>query len=177
MKKQLDPDDIALFRKSVRDAKPIQDDRVEPYKPSPEAEPKQLQRDEAEAMQDLLSGYYDAEQLNQADSIQFHRPGLQHSILRKLRRGQYSIGGELDLHGMTLNQARAALLNFVNEAKQSGNHCVRIIHGKGLRSSNNGPVLKPMVAKWLTQLGDVLAYCSARPQDGGSGAVYVLLKK
>ena len=78
---------------------------------------------------------------------------------------------------MTKAQARQALLQFLAETKLIGKNCVRIIHGKGHRSSNQGPVLKPMVAKWLTQLNDVLAYCSAKPEDGGSGAVYVLLKK
>lgn len=173
----LNPEDAELFRQAVGEVKPIVDDRAERYKELPSDAPKQLHLDEQQAIKDMLSDHYDPNELNEADAVQFHRPGLQHSVLRKLKRGQYSISDELDLHGMTKAEARQALLPFIAQARLHGKNCVRIIHGKGHGSSNKGPVLKPMVAKWLMQLDDVLAYCSARPEDGGSGAVYVLLKK
>jgi DNA-nicking Smr family endonuclease len=172
-----DPNEIELFRQTVGNVKRIEDDHTESSPPPPPPVPHQHQLDEQAALQDLLSDRYDPADLDLGDEITFIRPGLQRNVLRKLRRGQYSIVGEIDLHGMTVPQARQALIAFLQEAGRANKQCVRIIHGKGLRSSNQGPVLKPMVAKWLTQREEVLAFCTARPVDGGSGAVYVLLKK
>lgn len=178
MKKQaLNDEDLDLFRESVGDVKRIVDDRAETGKPLPRPVPQQLRRDEQQVLDEMLANQYDPDHFDLADGISFHRPGVQHSVIRKLRRGQYSIGSELDLHGMTSREARLALIEFLSAARRTHQHCVRIIHGKGLRSSNKGPVLKPKVAKWLTQFDDVLAYCTARPADGGTGAIYVLLKK
>lgn len=171
----LKPEDADLFREAIGDVKRIVDDRANSGKPAPRPVPKQLEKDERQVLDDLLSGDY--ENLSLADGISFLRPGMQHNVMRKLRRGQYVINAELDLHGMTSAEARRALTIFLTEARQTGQQCLRIIHGKGLRSANSGPVLKPMVAKWLSQRDEVLAYCTARVTDGGSGAVYVLLKK
>jgi DNA-nicking Smr family endonuclease len=169
--------DAELFRQAVGDVKRIEDDHTESGPLPPPPIPQQHRLDEQAVLQDLLSDHYDPDALDLGDEVTFIRAGLQRNVLRKLRRGQYSIGGELDLHGMTLPKARQALIVFLQEAGRTQKQCVRIIHGKGLRSSNQGPVLKPMVAKWLTQREEVLAFCTARPVDGGSGAVYVLLKK
>jgi DNA-nicking Smr family endonuclease len=178
MKKQaLSDEDLDLFRESIGEVKRIVDDRADPGKPLPRPVPQQLQRDERQVLDEMLADQYDPNHLNLADGISFQRPGVQHNVLRKLRRGQYSIGSELDLHGMTAREARLALIAFLGAARRANQSCVRIIHGKGLRSTNKGPVLKPKVAKWLTQFDDVLAYCTARPADGGSGAIYVLLRK
>jgi DNA-nicking Smr family endonuclease len=106
----------------------------------------------------------------------YGRPGLQRRILRRLRRGHYSLAAELDLHGMTVPVARVALQAFLQECRRRDLRCVRIIHGKGRRSSNEGPVLKVKVDRWLRQREDVLAFCSAQPADGGTGAIYVLLR-
>lgn len=178
MKKQaLSDEDLDLFRESVGEVKRIVDDRADTGKPSPGPIPSQLHQDEQRVRDEMLADQYDPNHLNLADGISFQRAGVQNSVIRKLRRGQYSIGSELDLHGMTSREARLALIEFLSEARKAHQHCVRIIHGKGLRSSNKGPVLKPKVAKWLTQFDNVLAYCTARPTDGGTGAIYVLLKK
>lgn len=178
MKKQaLSEEDLDLFRESIGEVKRIVDDRADTGKPLPRPVPQQLHRDEQQALDEMLADQYDSSRLNLADGISFQRPGVQHNVIRKLRRGQYSVGLELDLHGMTAREARLALIEFLNAARKANQTCVRIIHGKGLRSSNKGPVLKPKVAKWLTQFDDVLAYCTARPADGGSGAIYVLLRK
>ncbi len=107
----------------------------------------------------------------------FCRPGIQHRLLRKLRRGQISIGAELDLHGMTSREARQALLVFISECKRQNIRCVKIVHGKGKGSVSRRPVLKNRINNWLPQLDDILAFCSARVEDGGVGAVYVLLKR
>ncbi len=168
--------DSELFRETVGDIKRLDNDRIESSKPLPRPIPKQSQIDDAQVIDEMLSDHYDPMQLDLGDEISFRRPGVQHSVMRKLKRGQYSIGAELDLHGMTIPQARRALVEFLNACRQAQKKCVRIIHGKGRRSSNKGPVLKPMVANWLTQLDDVLAYTTSRPIDGGTGALYVLLK-
>ena len=105
------------------------------------------------------------------------RGGLQQRVLRKLRRGQFAIEAELDLHGYIVPEAREALAVFLRDAQLTGKRCVRIIHGKGLGAEGRLPVLKIKVNSWLRQKDQVLAFCSTRPQDGGTGAVYVLLKK
>jgi len=97
-------------------------------------------------------------------------------VLRRLRRGHWVIQEELDLHGLTVNEAHALLSSFLNQCVRRGLRCVRIVHGKGLRSKNREPVLKRKVAGWLIQREEILAYCQARQADGGSGAVVVLLK-
>jgi len=108
------------------------------------------------------------------DSLSYCGPGIQNSVFKKLKKGQYNIGAELDLHGYTRPEAQVALSKFVQASREENIRCVRIIHGKGMGSK--GPKLKPMVNKWLQQRKEILAFCSARPSDGGTGAVYVLLK-
>jgi len=95
--------------------------------------------------------------------------------MRKLKRGQFDIEDELDLHGMRVKEAGQTLESFLSKCSNHGRRCVRIIHGKGLRTG--GSVLKENVAQWLRLRSDVVAFCSAQPNDGGTGAVYVLLKK
>ena len=104
------------------------------------------------------------------------RDGMQAQTLRKLRRGHWRCDNQLDLHGHTSTEARLALVTFLRECQDAGVRCVRIVHGKGLQSRNGEPVLKAKVAHWLRQRDVVLAYCQAKPGDGGSGAVVVLLK-
>lgn len=111
------------------------------------------------------------------EHLTYHQPGIQPRVMRRLRRGHYRCQAELDLHGMVVNVARQSLLAFLEQARQRQYRCVRIIHGKGLRSGQRGPVLKVKLAGWLQQRQEVLAYTSARPNDGGTGAVYVLLKR
>jgi DNA-nicking Smr family endonuclease len=110
------------------------------------------------------------------DHQTFLRKGLATDVLARLRRGHWSVQGELDLHRHTRDEAREALTEFFNAARSSGWRCVRIIHGKGLSSPNREPVLKGKVRLWLTQRDEVLAYCEAPHHAGGSGAVLVLLK-
>ena len=106
----------------------------------------------------------------------FLRRGLPPDILRKLRRGQWSVQAEVDLHGHTIDEAHDALSDFIVEARQHGYRCVRAIHGKGLTSPNREPVLKGRVRKWLAHWDEVLAYCEAPPHAGGGGAVLILLR-
>lgn len=110
------------------------------------------------------------------DADSYVRDGMQAQTLRKLRRGHWHCESHLDLHGHTSEEARRALVAFLRECQDAGARCVRIVHGKGLQSKNGAPVLKAKVSHWLRQREEVLAYCPARPGDGGSGAVVVLLK-
>ncbi len=110
------------------------------------------------------------------DELNFLREGLAGDTLRKLRRGHWKIQGELDLHGLTVAEARPVLVEFLNCCLRDGLRCVRIIHGKGLGSKNRMPVLKRKVAGWLMQRDEILAFCQARRTEGGGGAAVVLLK-
>jgi DNA-nicking Smr family endonuclease len=107
--------------------------------------------------------------------LAFRRPGVRDQVLRRLKRGQYRIEDEVDLHGLNQAAARDLLADFIEASRAHGLRCVRIIHGKGYRSGARGPVLKSAVNEWLRRHPDVVAFASARPLDGGTGAVYALL--
>jgi len=179
MSKNRRPDDAdrELFRSMVGEVRPIKSAPRSTTGPRPAPIPRQLAKDERAVVDELLSHEYDAAHLETGEELLFERPGLRKNVLRNLRRGQYVIEDELDLHGMTAEEARAALGAFFKQAGSQGRRCVRIVHGKGRRSSNQGPVLKPLVNRWLKLRDEVLAFCSARTVDGGTGAVYVLLRK
>ncbi len=126
---------------------------------------------------DTISDIFETENIESSDELLFFRPGVQRSLMRKLKRGQLGVGAELDLHGMTTQEARQALLVLLYECKQHHIRCIKIVHGKGKGSRNQQPILKNKINHWLPQLDEVLAFSSARPEDGGVGAVYVLLKR
>jgi DNA-nicking Smr family endonuclease len=109
-------------------------------------------------------------------ALSFHRAGVRVQVMRRLRRGLYPIEDELDLHGLNQTAARDSLADFIARSRDAGRRCIRIIHGKGYRSGARGPVLKTAVDLWLRRHMDVMAFTSARPIDGGSGALYVLLR-
>ncbi|MDO9225421.1 MAG: Smr/MutS family protein [Pseudomonadota bacterium] len=112
----------------------------------------------------------------EVEDTSYVRPGISRQTLRRMRRGDWVAQAELDLHGLTRAEAKRELADFLYECKRRGARCVRIIHGKGLGSKDREPVLKLHVRHWLTQREEVLAFTQARPADGGSGAVVVLLK-
>lgn len=174
---KISEDDIELFRQAVGKVSPVRQDRVQPARKPVPPVPKQRHRDERQVVEDMLSDVIDPAELECGDELLFSRPGVQHGVLRKLRRGQFSVDAELDMHGMTILIARQSLSEFLRRRRLSGARCVRIIHGKGRGSAQGLPVLKNKVNYWLQQRDDVLAFCSARPVDGGTGAVYVLLKR
>jgi len=151
--------------------------RAELPAPRPRPIPAQLVRDEAAALTESLSDHVPYElAMESGEELRFLRTGLPTDVIRKLRRGHWRIDDHLDLHGHTVEEAREALVVFLQECRKSGARCVRIVHGKGLRSKRREPVLKGKVAAWLLQREEVLAYCQARAADGGGGAVVVLLK-
>jgi DNA-nicking Smr family endonuclease len=126
-----------------------------------------------ESMEDPVRWQEDVEL---GDEASFVRPGISRQTLRRLRQGEWLIQAELDLHGLTKLEAKIEMAEFLHECKRRGVRCVRIIHGKGLRSPNREPVLKIHVRHWLTQRDEILAFVTARPADGGGGAMVVLLK-
>lgn len=171
-----DPNDLELFRQTLVDVRPLEHDRIEPEPRHPPPYPRKTRADEAQVLQDMLSLDHDPAEIETGEELVFARPGLQHRVMRKLRRGQFSVRAELDLHGMNAAMARDALVVFLRRCRDKDQRCVRIVHGKGRGSSNRGPVLKGLIHRWLQQRDEVLAFCSALPRHGGTGAVYVLLK-
>lgn len=134
-------------------------------------------RDEAEALASSLSDGVSAETLIDTDeALSYTREGIGPDVPRKLRRGQWVIQGQLDLHGMNRDEAREEVARFLQVATKEGKRCVRIVHGKGLGSKNRTSVLKAKVRHWLMQTEAVLAFTQARGPDGGAGAVVVLLR-
>jgi DNA-nicking Smr family endonuclease len=171
------PHDWELFQKTVADVRRVHQDRVSPHRKRRAPIAEQSQRDAQAVMQSLLSDEYDPADVETGEELLYVRPGLQHGVVRKLRRGQYAIEAELDLHRRTVPEAREALEAFLRNARAAGKRCVRIIHGKGKSSEGKMPVLKGKVNVWLRQKDEVMAFCSAIPRDGGTGAAYVLLRK
>jgi DNA-nicking Smr family endonuclease len=172
-----DDDTVALFRRVMAEVRPLKQDKIAPYRARQKPIPRQTLLDQKAVLASLLSDEYDPAELETGEELLFARPGLQHTLMRKFRRGQFAIEAELDLHGRVVVEAREMVNAFLREARTSGLRCVRIIHGKGLSSAGKLPVLKGKVNAWLRQKDEVLAFCSARPVHGGTGAVYVLLKR
>jgi len=170
--------DRSLFQEAVRDAKPLPlHGKALPEQAAPPPCPVQSLLDEKAALRESLDAEWTAEDwLATGDEPNFLRPGVSRQVLRKLRSGVWVIQNQLDLHGLDRHEAREALADFLASCVKRGLRCVRVIHGKGLGSKNREPVLKVKVKHWLTRRDEVLAYCQARPVDGGSGALVVLLK-
>ena len=143
----------------------------------PQPIPIQRQRDEEAALQETISDEFDASTLLETDEhLSYRRPGIGPDVTRKLRRGDWAIQRQLDLHGLRTEDAREALGQFIREAQLHGIRCVRVVHGKGLGSPGKTPVLKGRVQGWLAQKKEVLAFVQARPAEGGAGALVVLLQ-
>jgi DNA-nicking Smr family endonuclease len=156
-------DDSELFDQAMRDVKPLGHKMAPPSRvrtvsiPAPSPSP------------EIASEF--------GEELRYLRPGIQTSTLQKLRRGQFSIEATLDLHGLTSVEASLRLQHFLQESQTLGRSAVRIVHGKGYGSVGRQPVLKARVRQLLQETSCVLAFCSARQQDGGTGAVDVLLRK
>lgn len=168
-------DEESLFLSEMAGVSPIKPDNRIKLKKKPNKPLQQPAKEEYSfAIDDVFSS---AEMVEDCpDILSFSRSGLQHNVLKKLRQGKHPIELELDLHGLTVKQARNELLEFLGICEAAGMRNVIIIHGKGFRSKDK-PVIKPMLNRWLRAVDNVLAFHSAQPKDGGSGAVYVLLKK
>jgi DNA-nicking Smr family endonuclease len=170
-------DDAALFRNAVRGVAPLADSgRISPSpKSHPPPRPRQTPGEQHAELNDNLSDFVSLE-IAAGDVWSFMRPGISRQTLRRLRRGYWSVEAQLDLHGFTRDEARMELAHFLDNSVRHGLRCIRVIHGKGRSSRNGEPVLKARVGSWLSQRCEVLAFCQAKPEEGGSGALLVLLK-
>jgi DNA-nicking Smr family endonuclease len=165
-----------LFRKAVSDVKPLAPRaRATSAKRKPPARARFTAADRAMVLVESLQGFDGHETLDSGDEISFRRDGVQDRVLRRLKRGEYRVEEVCDLHGLRVDEAKAALRVFLAEALAHQLRCVRIIHGKGHGSGNRGPVLKTAVNMVLRKTAPVLAFTSARRVDGGTGAINVLL--
>ncbi|MGI9202972.1 MAG: Smr/MutS family protein [Woeseiaceae bacterium] len=174
-----DPDeDSSLFRRMMGDARPLpKDPRAPNFKPRPHPRARFKREDEAAVLRESLEADIEEVETGAGESLRFHRPAIGRRTMRKLARGNFSVQDEIDLHGMTVSEAKIALRRFINDSYSRGFTCVRVVHGKGLGSGNHGPVLKGKVNNWLRRWEEVLAFVSTRQVHGGTGAVYVLLRK
>ncbi|MDR2189414.1 MAG: Smr/MutS family protein [Azonexus sp.] len=174
----IDPDDLAAFHAAVAGSQPLPAaNRAERTPAPPPPRPLQRLADEQAALRESLSGEIGLQdRLEGGDEPHYRRPGLAASVLRDLRRGRWVVQDDIDLHGLNRDEARQLLGAFLAEALRLGLRCVRVVHGKGLGSPQKTAILRPLVRGWLAQRDDVLAYCQARPQDGGEGALIVLLR-
>lgn len=168
--------DSELFRSSVGQVRRLHSDRDGSRPPPPAARPLQSEAREASVLDELAHSAMDFSGLATGEEISFVRDGLQKRLLKRLRRGHWRIEDELDLHNMNLRAASASLRTFLDLADERNCSCVRVIHGKGLRSGPDGPQLKRMCARLLSRHKRVAAFVSAPPHDGGTGALYVLLR-
>jgi DNA-nicking Smr family endonuclease len=167
-----------LFREAVGDAEPLRPSgRVDPAPLPVPPVARQFERDESRALAESISDEIDVERLLDTDeNLSYRRAGVGPDVPRRLRRGDWVIQRQIDLHGLRVDEAREALVAFLGECLRRELRCLRVVHGKGLGSVNREPVLKGKVLKWLTQRDEVLAFCQAGPNDGGSGALLVLLR-
>ena len=167
-----------LFVRAAGDVRPLRHaPRVHHVPEPPLPIPVQQQLDDQRVLHEALSDQFDASTLLDVDdALSFRRPGVGTDITRKLRKGEWSIQGEIDLHGLRREEAREAVAAFLRDALKRGWRCVRVVHGKGLGSPGKTPVLKGKVHGWLAQKNEVLAFVQARADEGGAGAVVVLLR-
>jgi len=171
---QNDDDDKTLFQQYLKGTRPLQSDRRLPENTRRSTKPQARQPQPTE--QGALSLRLDPD-IDVNQTLFFHRGGLQHSYIKRLKRGDIAIDARLDLHGQTLDQAQGSLTQFIHHSCDSGLRCVLVVHGRGLGSENGRPLLKQAVSQWLTQLDSVIAYASAIPSHGGVGALYVILRR
>ncbi|WP_230588187.1 Smr/MutS family protein [Ralstonia solanacearum] len=166
-----------LFRASIGEVSALrQNKRVEHPRNPPD--PVHSRAEEQTVLRDSLSDEFDIDNLLETDdTLSYRRPGIGEDVLKKLRRGEWAVQDEIDLHGLRRDEAREALAAFLRRAVQRGIRCVRVVHGKGLGSPDKAPVLKGKVRSWLVQKEEVIAFVEPRSTAGGAGAVLVLLRQ
>lgn len=171
--------DRALFLQAVGAVQPLRHarNRLEPRPGNVLPVPQQRLLDEQSVLREAISDEFDVSTLLLTDDqLSYLRPGMGTDVPQRLRAGHWSIQRHLDLHGLRTDEAREALGQFIRHAHRDGARCVRVVHGKGLGSPGRMPVLKGRVHSWLVQKQEVLAFVQARPNDGGAGALIVLLQ-
>ena len=166
------------FAHAVGKVHPLPDRGLAVFEPDlPPPIPVQHQLDEARVLLESISDDFDASTLlDTDDALSYRQAGVGPDVTRRLRRGEWAIQRQLDLHGLRTEQAREALGAFLRDSAKRGLRCLRVVHGKGLGSVGKSPVLKGRVQGWLVQKNEVLAFVQARPAEGGGGALVVLLR-
>ncbi|WP_158884262.1 Smr/MutS family protein [Rhodanobacter sp. L36] len=172
----VDDDDSRLFREAIGEVRQLDPVTPPPAAARPAPHPHMFEADEAAVPGELLNMAFDPALLEVGEELSYLRDGYPPKLLKQLKRGHFSVQDDLDLHQMNAAAAQASIIAFLAEARQHGWRCVLIVHGKGLRSRAAGPVLKGLTDRMLRRRDDVIAFASARPSQGGTGALVVLLK-
>ena len=171
-------DDAELFRSAMRDVKPLRHAaRASPARRMPRPRARFARAERRAVLEQSIGAGADLYDVQPGDELLFRRAGVPEQVLRRLRRGLYRVESEIDLHGLTVDAAAQQLSAFLRSARARELRCVRVIHGKGLRSGSRGPVIKNAVNVLLRRADPVLAFASARPVAGGTGATLVLLAR
>lgn len=171
-------DDLTLFRREMKDVARLDTDRVPPLRRRLRPVPLKTIENEQQVLVDMLSDQtWGEHELETGEELLYLKPGVQTRLLQRLRRGHFAVAAVLDLHGLSVTEARDALSVFLRECLLRDYRCVRIIHGKGRGSRHGRAIIKGKLDRWLRLREEVVAYCSARRVDGGTGAVYVLLRR
>ena len=157
--------------------KPLKQDKIAPYRKPLDPTPKQRLLDEQRVLDELLEESDEMVSYESGDELKYLKSGYSPRLIKKLRRGDFAIQDELDLHGLIASEAKRETHGFVNECARDNVRAIRIVHGKGRNSAGRTPVLKNMLIGWLSKNQHVIAVCSTPANDGGTGAVYVLLNK
>ena len=174
-KSTISESDANLFRDTMKDVKPLRNDRI-----TPQTQPIKVNIPVTDSHNHTNQKYVVSDYVDWVDAdetLEFCHGGLQHKTLNKLRRGEIAMQSRLDLHGKTAEQAGQALSNFIANSYTRGIRYVLIIHGRGKSTFAQQPVIKSHVNQWLRSDARVVAFVSASPKDGGAGALYVVLKR
>ena len=170
-------EDRELFRRATGDVRRIGDDRTPPARTRRTPRNRDRAGSERSGSSRELAESEWASDVGPGDVLSFSRGGVQRRELQRLRRGRFTVEADLDLHGRIVADAVVALDRFLDDSRRRGRRCVRIVHGKGFGSRSGVPIMKAHVDRWLRARSEVLAFCSATPPDGGTGALYVLLRR
>ncbi len=166
-----------LFQAHMKDVKPLQTDKIEVFRDLKNTRPfYDKSSDEQQDLPDPLSDEWESSLVKGEEFIFYSQPGLQYKTQKQLRQGKIPVDDHLDLHGLRIEESREDLLQFISFAQKNHSRCILLVHGKGYRAENGIPILKNKVNNWLRQHPDVIAFSSAQPRDGGTGAVYILIK-
>lgn len=175
-KSLISEEERALFKDAVKNVTPLAANNKIPTHKKPKPPHRKIQSDNVTDILLDMQPLTHTETVGAEAFLQFVRPGLQTRVIQRLRRGEFTVAAVLDLHGLNLAEAQKMLVHFIAHALEKHWRCVQIIHGKGARSGQPTPLLKNAVNNWLRTYTAVLAFCSCKVSDGGTGAVYVLLK-
>jgi DNA-nicking Smr family endonuclease len=177
MTKKPSESNFSSFQDAIKGVKPLKNDRIDLYAHQKNTRPfrdKNNYNEDDESV--YLSDAQESKNVTGEEFLFFARSGLQLKTQKHLRQGKITIDDHLDLHGLSITEARQTLLEFISFAQKQQIRCIRLVHGKGYRSHSEQPILKNKVNSWLRQHPDILAFSSAQPKDGGTGALYLMIK-